>query len=100
MPAPVEPITVEPIHVRLRQAPAISGDSVTVIYDAIRDGELDLIKDESGHSYLIYAQLKARCAARQIVKKPKEKPHLAAARDAYHAARRKKQTALKRKASR
>lgn len=84
---------VEPIQVRINKAPEISGDSRTELYNAIRRGELDLIKDEAGRSYLLYAQLKARCAARQHVKKPKEKPHLAATRDAYHARRKKKRKA-------
>jgi len=82
MPALIENTAVEPIHVRLRQAPAISGDSVTALYDLVRRGELDLVKDEAGHSYLIYAQLKERCEKRRVVKKAAENPQLRAARDA------------------
>ena len=99
-------IVLEPIQVRIRKAPLVTGESVMTLYDAVRKGELDLIKDDAGHSYLLYEQLKARCAARKRCK-PEEKPHLAAARDAYHAGRREekarllaKQQTRKRKASR
>jgi hypothetical protein len=93
---PETDVILEPIQVRIRKAPFITGESATELYNAIRRGELDLIKDDKGHSYLLFSQLKARCAARKVTK-PKEKPHLAAARDAYHARRKQ---ARKRKASR
>jgi hypothetical protein len=88
-------VTLEPIQVRIRKAPQLIGESVT---DLMAKGELDLFKDDKGHSYLLYSQLKERAAKRKHVKKPAEKPHLAAARDAYHA--RRKQQGRKRKASR
>jgi hypothetical protein len=87
MPIIAEPlVTLEPIHVRISKAPAITGESKVALYDAVRKGELDLIKDDAGHSFLLYAQLKERCAKRKVAK-PKENPRLAAARDAYHAKR-------------
>jgi hypothetical protein len=90
-------VVLEPLQVRFSKAPAITGDSRMALYNAVRKGELDLIKDEAGRSYLLYAQLKARCEARQHVKKLKENPKLAAARDAYHARRKQaKQQAGKR----
>jgi hypothetical protein len=73
---------LEPIQVRFSKAPAITGDSRVALYEAVRRGQLDLIKDDAGRSYLLYAQLKARCEARKIVKKPTENPTLKAARDA------------------
>jgi hypothetical protein len=94
MPFIAEPlVTLEPIHVRISKAPAITGESRMALYDAVRKGELDLIKDDAGRSFLLYAQLKERCAKRKI-SKPKENPRLAAARDAYHA---KRKAARKRK---
>jgi hypothetical protein len=98
MPIITEPLaTLEPIHVRFSKAPAIVGESRVTLYEAVRRGELSLIKDDAGHSYLLYAQLKERCARRKHVRKPIEKPHLAAARDAYHA---KRKASRKRKTSR
>jgi hypothetical protein len=93
MPAHIESIVVEPIHVAIGQAPALVGESRTELYDAIRRGELTAVK--KGHrTFLVWAELKARCAARPVVKRLKENPHLAAARDAYHA---KRKAARKRK---
>lgn len=86
---------IEPIQVRISKAPAITGDSRTTLYEAIRKGELDLVKDESGRSYLLYAQLKARCEARKRVRKPTENPRLAAGRDARWARHRARQKSSK-----
>lgn len=83
-------VALEPIMVRIRKAPLVTGESVVTLYDAVRKGKLDLYHDEAGHSFLLYEQLKARCAARKRVTTISEKPHLAAARNAYHA--RRKQT--------
>ena|SRR5262249_40407916 len=99
----VERVHADPIQVRFSKAPAITGDSRVALYQAVARGELDLVKDEAGRSYLIYAQLKARCEARRIVKKPTENPTLKAARDARWArhraekARQQKQQARKSK---
>jgi hypothetical protein len=98
LPMPEGFVTLEPIQVRIRKVPQLIGESVTDLYIAVGKGELDLFKDDKGHSYLLYSQLKERAAKRKHVKKPAEKPHLAAARDAYHA--RRKQQGRKRKASR
>jgi hypothetical protein len=95
-----EGIAVEPIHVRFAKAPALVGESSSTLYEAVRNGELDLIKDERGRSFLIYEQLKERCAARKRVKKAQEKPHLAAARDAYHARRKQRARGARTKAIR
>jgi hypothetical protein len=91
-------VTLEPIQVRIRKAPQLIGEPVTDLFIADGKGELDLFKDDKGHSYLLYSQLKERAAKRKHVKKPAEKPHPAGARDAYHA--RRKQQGRKRKASR
>ena len=88
---------VEPIHVRVSVGTQITGESRTALYAAIARGELSAFK-QGPFTLLDYQQLKDRCAARQPVKL-KERPHLAAARDAYHA-RRKQQARKAKKAKR
>src|SRR5262245_29672910 len=72
---------IKPIHVTVPDGCVVTGESRSAIYDAIKNGELTAVKD--GHrTLLIYAELEARCAARPVGL-PKEKPYLAAGRDAY-----------------
>jgi hypothetical protein len=58
-------VTLEPIQVRIRKAPQLIGEPVTDLFIADGKGELDLFKDDKGHSYLLYSQLKERAAKRK-----------------------------------
>jgi hypothetical protein len=71
-------LLIEPIHVPIRQAPQITGESVRSLYSAVERGELTAVK-AGARTMLIYAELKQRCASRPRGL-PKESPHLAEAR--------------------
>ena len=60
---------LEPIHVTIRVACAITGDSRTRIYEAIKNGEVDAVKDGK-RTLLVYESLKRRAAKRESSASP------------------------------
>jgi hypothetical protein len=82
------PPPIRPIHVTLKAAVALTGESKASLYRAIEAGQLTPIKN-GWRTLLIYNELEARCAARPTGLR-KRRPEIIAGREAYEAKRKKK----------
>ena len=70
---------IEPANVTMRDGCAYTGDSRTVMYDAIAKGDVEAVK-EGRRTLLVFASLKKRVASRQPAKIGKGDPKFRALR--------------------
>jgi hypothetical protein len=87
-------IQVEPAHVTMRDGCAYTGDSRTVMYNAIAKGEVQAVK-EGRRTLLVFASLKKRVASRTPAKIGKGDPQFRELRSRVGTRPRKRKTSRK-----
>jgi hypothetical protein len=85
---------IEPVNVTLAVGCAYTGDSRTVMYDAIAKGDVEAVK-QGRRTLLVFASLKKRVASRQPAKIGKGDPQFRELRSLVGTRPRKRKTSRK-----